>query len=287
MVKIFICLLLVSTLFAGCGLNRDEKAIDNNLIDNNLDDYSTKEISDDYQNYYDFYVKRQEDESNKTEYGKQHVHNLENDWRTNTHPRYNPSDVLVLDDMHIEDFSFLQEYSHIRSLVISRCAVESFDYFVENLPNLSTLEIFAVSFGESVESIPYISTLSNLLVRDRGALGLISNNTHIDRYLEIGLEYTHYNDAENVHVSLEAIGDFDSMRLFAYRGYTTTLDVYFLKNCVSLVYIDIWRDVEAIDNLDKLALLPNLEVLLVPTQFMRGIVEGDIFRDDIDVGMGS
>jgi len=73
-----------------------------------------------------------------------------------------PNTHLRLENKHIENFSFLENHYHIETLTISRGSISSFDYFVENLPNLRTLRIFSVNVRRSAGDVPDVENLLDL-----------------------------------------------------------------------------------------------------------------------------
>ena len=82
-----------------------------------------------------------------------------------------------------------------------RGTIKSFDYFAKNLPNLHCLIWLFPENDEIIDPIPHLKNLSDLEIHGRRGLYLIADNWHIDGHLNLDLRYTHYADAETVHVT--------------------------------------------------------------------------------------
>lgn len=191
---------------------------------------------------------------------------------------------IELINENIENFAFLREYE-VDTLFIYRGHINSFDFFDEII-GLRALIIVSTEINDAVLSIPYVKSLRNIEIHHRNALQLIRDNSHIEGHLDMHLVYSHNEHAETVHVSLKPLKEFVNIRAFTYRGYTTSLDLYYLQNARNLIFIDIWRDVYSLQNLEYLTLLEKLEYMRLPVQELGNAIDSGMFGDVV-IEMGS
>jgi len=223
---------------------------------------SCSDVATIHQEYDDIAYDKETDGDEEIDSGIFNIHSWSN---------YDEDERLVLHDIEINDFAFLEGHCHIRALAIMECSLNSFDYIDINFPNLSFLWISNNEVSEGIESIPYIENLRSIIIRCQNAFKLIDRNNHINGSLGVCLNYAHYRDAETVFISLEPIKHFVDITAFEYMGYATELDIYYLQFMSDLEYINIWRDVYSLSNIEYLLNLDSLAYLALPRKYLTDV----------------